>query len=399
MVPGAVTPRIYVYDVANFTDTPPSRELAFGKHLGGSLYDTPTQYGMGRLLHWRLLHSRYRVMRPSEANIFFLPAMTAPHNKHDIERKCTNHSSILSDEAAVRARLHALDSSTACGHIFLIGKAFHESRSCRWWSEPRDPLLRNVTRLAYTHPLPGYDGGPGSAPDDWVRKYVTEPRRLGKTYYPNLFSIPYPSSIHWSPSAERSGAVPPWSLNHRRGARPWLMLFLGQFGHGDEAVRSELRKLCVRRHPTLCQVQRYDPRKAGSEVLNHMRNATFCLQPGGDTPARKSLVDAITLGCIPVLFSRMQDEFMPWWSWHSWRDRGRVLVNRSDFLRGKINLPEYLSEIAADPVRIGEMQATLERHARSMQVSTEDDPDDALSVILSRVLRRCHPSHGAPSSH
>ena len=120
-----------------------------------------------------------------------------------------------------------------------------------------------------------------------------------------------------------------------------------------------------------------------------MRTAKFCLQPGGDTPTRKSLVDAITLGCIPVLFSAMQDDFMPWWSWRSWRDRGRVLVDRSEFLSGKINLTEQLSEIAADPVRIGEMQSTLERHARSMQVSTEDDPEDALSVILSRVLRRC----------
>ena len=38
MIPGGVTPRVYVYDVANFTDPPPSRELAFGKQLGGSLY-------------------------------------------------------------------------------------------------------------------------------------------------------------------------------------------------------------------------------------------------------------------------------------------------------------------------------------------------------------------------
>ena len=146
------------------------------------------------------------------------------------------------------------------------------------------------------------------------------------------------------------------------------MLFLGTFNHGDKAVRKRLRKLCER-HPTSCQVHHYRLDQ-GSDPLSYMKNATFCLQPGGDTPARKSLVDAITLGCIPVLFSPMQDEFMPLWSWHRWRDRGRVLVDRSEFLRGKINLIEYLSEIAADPVRIGEMQSTLERHARSMQVMT-----------------------------
>ena len=44
------------------------------------------------------------------------------------------------------------------------------------------------------------------------------------------------------------------------------------------------------------------------------REATFCLQPMGDSITRKAMVDAVLLGCIPVFFhagQRLQ------WPWHA----------------------------------------------------------------------------------
>ena len=35
--------------------------------------------------------------------------------------------------------------------------------------------------------------------------------------------------------------------------------------------------------------------------------ATFCLEPEGDSPFRKSLSDSIGFGCIPVLFSNLTE--------------------------------------------------------------------------------------------
>ena len=35
-------------------------------------------------------------------------------------------------------------------------------------------------------------------------------------------------------------------------------------------------------------------------------DATFCLQPGGDTISRKAILDALLLGCVPVLFHKGQ---------------------------------------------------------------------------------------------
>lgn len=39
-----------------------------------------------------------------------------------------------------------------------------------------------------------------------------------------------------------------------------------------------------------------------NRIRNRMLRATFCLQPPGDTLTRKSLFDALLLGCIPVIF-------------------------------------------------------------------------------------------------
>jgi len=119
-----------------------------------------------------------------------------------------------------------------------------------------------------------------------------------------------------------------------------------------------------------------------------MANATFCLQPGGDSPVRKSLTDAITHGCIPVLFSPFQDAFLPWW--RGWQD-ARVLIPRGMFVSDRVDLRAFLAEIAADPVRLSSLQSALERHARSLQISVDDDPSDALGVILASIRARCSP--------
>ena len=40
-----------------------------------------------------------------------------------------------------------------------------------------------------------------------------------------------------------------------------------------------------------------------SEALAAYRAAVFCLQPWGDTATRKGFWDALSLGCIPVVFT------------------------------------------------------------------------------------------------
>jgi xyloglucan galactosyltransferase MUR3 len=46
--------------------------------------------------------------------------------------------------------------------------------------------------------------------------------------------------------------------------------------------------------------------------MDTVRRSVFCLQPPGDQPNRKSVVDSLLLGCIPVLFHEAQLDYIPW---------------------------------------------------------------------------------------
>ena len=110
----------------------------------------------------------------------------------------------------------------------------------------------------------------------------TQMLRRGPGEYPNLFSVPYPSSVHWAGGdaplhdptntsvAVDASAAPPFAApaptgrdraSQRRNAtaagrwcsnlvlvprgaspRPTLMLFVGSTGHGDVLVREQIRR-------------------------------------------------------------------------------------------------------------------------------------------------------------
>lgn len=52
---------------------------------------------------------------------------------------------------------------------------------------------------------------------------------------------------------------------------------------------------------------------AAREAIELYAHSTFCLQPPGDVIARGAIVDAISVGCIPVFFHRAQAAL---WQWH-----------------------------------------------------------------------------------
>ncbi|CAD7936502.1 unnamed protein product [Amoebophrya sp. A120] len=131
-------------------------------------------------------------------------------------------------------------------------------------------------------------------------------------------------------------------------------------------------------------------------LVQVMMRSTFCLQPEGDTPSRKGLLDSLALGCIPVLSSAKQQVL---WRWHlgDWEDFS-VLAPKSttgnassasccgggeggdenysvvDFLRG------------IDATTIANLQAGG-RIARSKIIShwTDTDLNDAITVTLQAI--------------
>ena len=74
----------------------------------------------------------------------------------------------------------------------------------------------------------------------------------------------------------------------------------------------------------------------------------------GQTPS-----DSVALGCIPVFFSDLSDDFAHWF-WGEWKDRARVLVPRGPFAGTEdcIDLVQLLQ--SAPPQLISLMQETLQ---------------------------------------
>ena len=107
--------------------------------------------------------------------------------------------------------------------------------------------------------------------------------------------------------------------------------------------------------------------------------ARFCLEPGGDSPYRRSFTDDLVLGCIPVIFGQLQDRVYPW-LWNGWREASRVLIPRTLMVENKIDLFELLSSIPEELLH--RMQETIARNACKFQMSLEDDPGDEVHTLL-----------------
>ncbi|KAL7547740.1 hypothetical protein ACHAWF_011022 [Thalassiosira exigua] len=217
-----------------------------------------------------------------------------------------------------------------------VSKGHDAAKDCKgWWSHPNE-TLQNAMRVAYSDVdfLQRIDVDGNRLKHDY---YVSIPNST-RLAYPNLYSVPYPSSYH--PYGSRNkGNNPP----KRKAAfvpskeRSGLMLFLGTSDHGDTWVRKMIRDQCrLYNQSSICGNPKLN-RKTALNFLSSKGSYKFCLEPGGDSPWRKSLSDDISFGCIPVVFEKMMDEVAPW-HWGAWKGAARVLVPRNDFVDGKIDL-------------------------------------------------------------
>ena len=371
---------------------------AFGRVLlpkapFGELRET-NQWSLARIVISKVMRStRCRTRDAAAADVFIVPVLIAP--KHD-SRTWSAACSRFTD-AELEAALPHLNEDTASRHLLILSKGHYNGLNCSWFANPpRGSLLAKATRVAYSAALDsrgrfkqgtaislrarlaetadGWRPSDGPAPDKTAQQYW-EILHDAKRTYPRLFSVPYPSSCHWT------RASLPSNKRHRQPAeRPLRILFIGSTWHGDVPVRELIRKQCT---PPACMYHRVS--KVHTKELLAKSNATFCLEPGGDSPFRKSLSDSIALGCIPVLFHSYTDAVAPW-MWGDWKHNARVMVPRADFLNGLIKLQPFLAAIP--PSRVANMQATLAVHRRKFQFSSEsldNAAGDAVHIMLAAV--------------
>lgn len=231
-------------------------------------------------------------------------------------------------------------------------------------------------------------------------------------------STPQASYVHISAESEWNDA--PWRSEHPRLILvSWASNLVHNYGAAFSsqlnAMRSRLYRSCeaandkrVCTHlplsPTHVYKKFYDL-KLVEQTSALYWNTTFCLQPIGDACTRKAIIDALLLGCIPVLFHPCQQLQWPW-HWGSWLPRASMFFDLSVMSNGTASsssgngpssgLPfDVVAELKrVPPVKIARMQRTIAEHAHCMHYAV---PSSRESTSASRSSH--HASNRSHSGH
>jgi hypothetical protein len=188
----------------------------------------------------------------------------------------------------------------------------------------------------------------------------------------------------------------PWQhLPTRRRDSPLVAYTAGSRRIGEAALlRAALKRSCINGRPW-CDNRAPEAQGAGlgeqdfSGISALYYAATYCLQPIGDTISRKGMVDALLLGCIPVLFHPGQ--LQQWgWFWGAWVTNATVLFNMTEVISGAVDVVQQLRGIA--PARVAAMRETISRRAHAFQWSSTE------SLVVAAALRSNAHDYGAAES-
>ena len=353
------------------------------------------QFSTAAIIYQRVLEHRCRTRDPATADLFLIPSwsiFTKALPSSDCNQVYKNGHKALaggmmyarlrevrgscpdgrrsSAAAADRSGCSALEARGGADHVLLSprnGVPFETHPTCEL--DYSDARLGAATRLAIEEPSRGRW--------QWFDHYAT---------LDMYHSVPHVSNIHLDSEA----AEAPWRARHRRHVLVAAAFGVGHGNRANVAVRRKLQAMCERAGaPALCTFH------SVWEKTDHARfirtnlsdatsvpswvglaqlywNATFCLQPFGDAVSRKGVLDALVLGCIPVLFH----EGLPLqWPdhWGNWAQNASIVLDWRRLLSKGGRALDVIRELRAVPhARIAEMQRTIAEHAHRIHFSAVD---------------------------
>lgn len=234
-------------------------------------------------------------------------------------------------------------------------------------------------------------------------------------------AVPYPTSYHPANLA----LFESWCRRVRRSRRSTLMLFAGGGGSVSSPtpnIRRSIRLECenvtssnsssynLYGYTKLCDVVDCGNGKCAHDPILYMRpmlQATFCLQPPGDTPTRRSTFDSILAGCIPVFFEDQSAKSQ--YKWHLPEElypEFSVFIPKEDVVYRGLKILDVLSAIPRDEVRrmrekVVEMmhRVIYRKHGSSLGMRSKMDAFDiAIDGVLKRIKARVSEEFGIQSS-
>lgn len=264
--------------------------------------------------------------------------------------------------------------ATAARHVFVPTDYFALLDFCRG-ADPAFPLLvdahpSNAKLLART---------PRISTGITLHRHTACAGTLSRQ---EIISAPLVSSVHLQVGDEQPWAVP--------RPRPHLVSYGGS-REGQpraSALRQLLVKQCAAWGNATCQLVDKQQLAATSDALvdafQAKLSSIFCLEPPGFGEHRKSQADALTLGCIPVMFVPRADEGIWPLHWGGWRKDSRILLDMDSVLNGSVDVKEVLEAIPAE--RVKQMQATIASNAHKIHYGALDTADDALELLLHALV-------------
>lgn len=146
---------------------------------------------------------------------------------------------------------------------------------------------------------------------------VQSPPSGGHAY----LTIPYPTQFH----ARSDASIADHLSSITSVSRPYLVAYFASSHGRQKELRAILHQACQESHDRCIRIDfaegGCDPRHQSGRCTNETQGfdasetniferilrgylkSEFCLMPGGDTPTRQGLMDALLVGCIPVVFA------------------------------------------------------------------------------------------------
>lgn len=284
-------PKLYVYDLPSHFQNGGRLEKKYGPAENWTMeqvFRGPPQdadgfpvwgsenHDMAVQVHYRFLSSPQRTLDVDEADVFLIPAYEM-HVKTD--KYCAKRSDLVDTLVSLNPKLKDKHWVKEKGPRHLLVNARVEV--CDYMLDLEQPL-RSAVRTGVGPEINGtLENGffwTHGQPWDW-------------------YLLPFPSMFH--------GPVTP--AEHRpRGIARWLWTFFGQADHGRaQPLRKQLIEHCKK--DSKCnsrdETELLFYKHSVATVAKHKLHSTFCAEPPGYTINRKSILDSIIAGCIPILFA------------------------------------------------------------------------------------------------